>query len=59
MKLEIVLTLVAVLIAIGFVLSRNAYLMGATVFVATPLLVVAVVYYLARVIRELRDHDVL
>jgi len=59
MKAEATLTALASAIAIGFVVTRNAYLMGATVFVATPLWLVALVFYVRRVFKELHERDVL
>ncbi|MET0339510.1 MAG: hypothetical protein ABW252_00835 [Polyangiales bacterium] len=59
MKLEATLTIVATLIAIGFVLTRNAFLMGATVFVATPLWLVAISFYVRRVLKDLRSRELL
>lgn len=56
MKLEAILTGTAMLIALGFVFSRNAYFMGATVFVAVPLVLVAIAFYLRRVLTDLNDH---
>ncbi len=41
MKAEAAMTALATSIAMAFVVTRNAYLMGATVFVATPLWLVA------------------
>jgi hypothetical protein len=59
MKLCAVMTGLATLIAIGFVLTRNAYLMGAMVFVATPLWLVSIAFYAQRVFKDLRSRDVL
>lgn len=59
MKLAACLVLSSVLISLGFLLTRNAYLMGALVFVATPLYVVAALDYLSRVFSDLRRKDVL
>jgi len=59
MKLEVIFSAISVLIAIAFVLTRNAYLMGAMVFVATPLFVVALIYYVSRVVAELRKNRLL
>lgn len=59
MKLEATLTALATAIAIGFVLTRNAFLMGATVFVATPLWLVAIAFYVRRVVTDLRSRDLL
>jgi hypothetical protein len=57
MKLEATLTAIAVLIALGFAFSRNAYLMGAMVFVATPLVIVSATFYLRRVLSDLGEQD--
>jgi hypothetical protein len=59
MKLCAVLTGISTLIAIGFVLTRNAYLMGATVFVATPLWLVSLAFYMRCVLTDLRSREVL
>jgi hypothetical protein len=59
MKVEATLTILASAIAMGFVVTRNAYLMGATVFVATPLWLVAIAFYVRRVLADLRSRDVL
>ena len=59
MKVEATLTALASAIAIGFAVTRDAYLMGATVFVATPLWLVSLAFYARRVIKELRSRDVL
>ena len=59
MKREAVLVIIGATITLGFALTRNAYFMGATVFVATPLFLVALFYYALRVLRELRGRDVL
>lgn len=59
MKLEVIFSAISALIAIAFVLTRNAYLMGAMVFVATPLFVVALIYYGRRVFVELRQNRLL
>ena len=59
MKLELTLTVIGVLIAMAFVVTRNAFLMGATVFVATPLWVVSIAFYARHVIADLRSRDVL
>lgn len=55
MKLEATLTAIAMLIALGFVFTRNAYFMGATVFVAVPLALVSIAFYLRRVLTDLND----
>ncbi len=54
MKLEAVLTAVASLIVLWFALTRNAYSMGALVFVAMPLYAVSVAYFLRTVARKVR-----
>lgn len=58
MKREAILVAIGATITLGFAVTRNAYLMGAMVFVATPLLLVALTYYVLRVVRELRDRDI-
>ncbi len=55
MKLEAVLTAIASLIVLWFALTRNAYSMGALVFVATPLYVVSIGYFLQTVARKARE----
>ena len=59
MKLEASLAGIASAILLWFALTRSAYSMGAMVFVATPLYVVAGAYFAYRVFRELRERDVL
>jgi hypothetical protein len=59
MKLEASLVLASVVIATLFVLTRDPLLMGALAFVATPLFVVACIYYVGRVVRDLRSRHVL
>jgi hypothetical protein len=59
MKLCATMTAIATLIAISFVLTRNAFAMGATVFVATPLWLVSMAFYVQRVLRDLRSRDLL
>ena len=54
MKLEAVLTAVASLIVLWFALTRNAYSMGALVFVAMPLYAVSVLYFLRTVAQRVR-----
>lgn len=52
MKLEVTLTTIALAIFVTFVLTRNAYAMGAAVFVATPLVLISIAFYLRRVLSE-------
>ena len=59
MKLCAILTGLATAIAIAFVLTRNAFLMGATVFVATPLWLVSLAFYVRRVVTDLRSRELL
>lgn len=59
MKLCATMTAIATSIAISFVLTRNAFAMGATVFVATPLWLVSIAFYVRRVITDLRSRDLL
>lgn len=54
MKLEVSLTTIALLIFMSFVITRNAYLMGASVFVATPLVLISIAFYLRRVLSDVR-----
>jgi hypothetical protein len=46
-------------IAVGFAVTRDAHLMGATVFVATPLWLLSLGFYERRVLKELHSHDLL
>lgn len=59
MKLEATLTAIAALITVWFVITRDAYAMGAMVFVATPLFVVSIAFYLRRVFSDLSDRNLL
>ena len=54
MKLEATLTAIASLILLWFALTRNAYSMGALVFVAMPLYAVSVGYFLRTVASKVR-----
>ncbi len=55
MKLEAALTAIASLIVLWFALTRNAYSMGALVFVAMPLYAVSIVYFLQTVAHKVRQ----
>lgn len=59
MKAEATMIILATSIAMAFVITRDAYLMGATVFVATPLWLIAIAFYIRRVLADLRSRDVL
>lgn len=50
---------ISVLILLGFVISRNPYLMGASVFVAISLLFSSIAFYVVRVLTELRRRKLL
>ena len=59
MKLEATLTGIATLIALWFVLTRDPFAMGAMVFVATPLYLVSIAFYVRRVFSDLSDKNLL
>lgn len=59
MRFEATLTTFAALVVLWFVSTRNAFAMGALVFVATPLLLVSIGFYVKRVFSELNDKHLL
>jgi hypothetical protein len=59
MKMEATLTGLATIIIFWFALTRDPYAMGATVFVATPLYMVSMGFFIRRVFKELSKRKVL
>ncbi|MEM9379851.1 MAG: hypothetical protein AAGB93_07855 [Planctomycetota bacterium] len=58
LKLEALMALVASLITLVHLWVDDPYAMGAYVFVAQPLYLVAALFYLTHVVRRLRAGDV-
>ena len=59
LRLEANMVIVATLISLAHMWFDSPYLMGAFVFIAQPLFLIAGLYYLRHVFRDLRRHDAL
>ena len=59
LKLPALRAIVALLITTAFVLWPTPYLMLAFAFFAQPLFLIAIILYLRRVFRDLREKEVL
>jgi hypothetical protein len=58
LRSEAAAAIVAFAISLGYIIYPGPYLMGAFIFIAQPLFVVAAAGYAVKVLRELKRHGI-